>query len=409
MSEDRTGCVVVGGGPGGVMLAHLLARGGVAVTLLESRGDFDRRFRGDSIAPPVLDYLDLLGVAEPMLEAIPHARADAFVWRTPDRAYTLADYRTASERYPFYALIPQAQFLPFMVRETQRVADLDVRMGARLSGLVRDQRHRVVGIEYTCQGNRRRLLADLVIGADGRNSKTRELSRIKATELGASLDICWFAVPRQAEDPVMSGLELLTEPGQSLAVLAQADNWQIGFTIPAGTFPKVRQNGVSQLRNLLRRRLPWLGDRIDLLGGIDALSLLPVRITSTDRWSEPGLMLIGDAAHVMSPVGGNGINLAIIDAAEAGNLLLGSLTEPVDPEAVDSATAHVERRRRPPVDREQRFQVRVERAAAQRLLTADPRPALPIRLLSSLPGFARWSARRSAKAMTVPAPPSVHR
>ena len=50
--------IVVGGGPAGVLLSYLLARGGVPVTLLESRGDFDRRFRGDTLAPPVLDYLD---------------------------------------------------------------------------------------------------------------------------------------------------------------------------------------------------------------------------------------------------------------------------------------------------------------------------------------------------------------
>jgi 2-polyprenyl-6-methoxyphenol hydroxylase-like FAD-dependent oxidoreductase len=301
--------------------------------------------------------------------------------------------------------VPQAQFLPFMVERTHAYAGFDVRMGARVRELVRDDAGRVVGVEYTRDGERRVLRADLVVGADGRSSKVRQLSSIVATELGASLDICWIAFPRRAGDPPVSGLDLLTEPGWSLAVLGQGTHWQIGFTIPAGTFPQLRERGVEPLVGLLRKRLAWLGDRIDELTDPGQLTLLPVRITATDRWSEPGLLLIGDAAHVISPVGGNGINQAVVDAAEAANRLVGPLTtEPVDPAAVDAATAEVERVRRPAVDRDQRWQVQVERRTAQRLAAGEARPVAALRLLCRVPGFARWSARRSARALAVPPP-----
>ena len=204
--DERTGCVIVGGGPGGVVLAHLLVRAGVRVTLLESHGDFDRRFRGDSIAPAILDHLDRLGLAEPMLAELPHVRSDRFVWSTPTRRYVLADYRATSGRFPFYALVPQASFLPWLV-ERSRPYGLDVRMGARVTGLVRDDTGRVVGVEYGTGGERRRLLADLVVGSDGRNSKVRQLSGVEATELNSSIDICWIAVPRRDGDPALSGLE----------------------------------------------------------------------------------------------------------------------------------------------------------------------------------------------------------
>jgi 2-polyprenyl-6-methoxyphenol hydroxylase-like FAD-dependent oxidoreductase len=397
--------VVVGGGPGGVMLAYLLARGGVAVTLLESRGDFDRRFRGDSIAPPVLDHLDRLGLATPLLAEVPHVRADAFVWSTPDKRYVVADYRKASERFPFYALVPQARFLPWMV-ERARPYGLDVRMGARVTELLRDDAGRVVGVAYAQDGEQQVLRADLVVGSDGRNSKVRQLSAVQATELNSSIDIAWIEVPRRDDDPPLSGLELMAEPGNNIAVLGQGGGWQIGFTIVAGTFGELRAAGVEPLRALLRRRTPWLGDRIDLLADPNQLTLLPIRITRLDRWSEPGLLLIGDAAHVISPVGGNGINFAIVDAAEAANLLIGLLTdEPVDPVAVDAATAEVERVRRPKVDREQDFQVRVERTTAERLAArTNPRPALPLRIIAAVPGLARWSARRSARSLAIPEP-----
>jgi len=429
--DERTTCLIVGGGPGGVVLAYLLARAGVDVTLLESRGDFDRRFRGDSLAPPVLDHLDRLGIAEPLLADIPHVRADAFVWSTPEKRYVLADYRDASAKFPFYALVPQARFLPWVV-ERARPYGLEVRMGARVTDLLRDDTGRVVGVGYTQHGERRRLYADLVVGSDGRNSKVRQLSSLTATELSSSIDIAWIALPRRDDDPPLSGLELMSEPGHNLAFLAQGGGWQVGFTIPSGTFGAMRDAGAEPLRAVLRRRAPWLGDRVDLLTDVNQLTLLPIRITQLDRWSEPGLLLIGDAAHVISPVGGNGINFAIVDAAEAANRLVGPLTasagagvdaagvdatvgagvDPagvhaaaVDPAAVDAATAEVERVRRPRVDREQAFQVRVERATANRLAArGESRPALPLRLIAAVPGLARWSARRGARALAVPPP-----
>ena len=122
--------IVVGGGPAGVLATYLLARGGVDVTLLESRGDFDRRFRGDTLAPAVLDYLDSLGLADDLLAEIPHARAEAFRWHTPARTYTLADYRSASRRFGYYALIPQARFLPWLAARADQLG-ARVLMGAR--------------------------------------------------------------------------------------------------------------------------------------------------------------------------------------------------------------------------------------------------------------------------------------
>ena len=128
-----------------------------------------------------------------------------------------------------------------------------------------------------------------------------------------------------------------------------------------------------------------------------------MRITRTDRWSEPGLLLIGDAAHVISPVGGNGVNFAVLDAVEAANRLVGPLlADRVEPAAVDDAAAEVEAARRPQVDRDQERQKQTERDAARRLRSRDPRPPLVLRVFASVPGVARWVARRGVRALTVP-------
>jgi 2-polyprenyl-6-methoxyphenol hydroxylase-like FAD-dependent oxidoreductase len=69
----QTSCCIVGGGPGGAMLALLLARCGVPVTLLEMHKNFDREFRGDTIHPSVMEVLDQIGLAAPLHE-LRHAK-----------------------------------------------------------------------------------------------------------------------------------------------------------------------------------------------------------------------------------------------------------------------------------------------------------------------------------------------
>ena len=394
--------VVVGGGPAGVLLTYLLARAGLPVTLLESRRDFDRRFRGDTLAPSVLDYLDDLGLAAPLLAEIPHGRAHAFRWHTPSRTYTLADYRSASRRHGYYALIPQAKFLPWLAARAQE-RGAEVLMSARFRDLLRDDDGRVVGVEYTRDGAVHRLAADVVVAADGRSSKVRQVSRITPTELGAHLDMLWFAVPRRPDDPALSGLDAFSRPGMTIAVLGQGDSWQIGYDIPAGTLSEVRERGVAPVVDGVTAALPWLGDRLAALTDVNQLTLLPVRITTVDRWTEPGLLLVGDAAHVISPVGGNGINFALADAAEAANRLVGPLSaSPVDPERVDAALRGVEEVRRPAVEREQSSQVRIEEQSIRMLRDRDPRPPGFLRLVAWVPGLPRLIGRRSRVAIPQP-------
>lgn len=404
--------VVVGGGPGGVLLTYLLARGGVEVTLIEARHDFARRFRGDTLAPGVLEYLDDLGLARDLLAEVPHNRSDVFRWHTARRTYELVDYRGASSRFPFYALIPQARLLPWLATRAEAFG-ATVRTGARFSSLVRsgpDGTGRVVGVEHTVDATTHRLDAALVVGADGRSSKVRATAGITATELEASLDLLWFAVGRHDDDPVYSGLDLFARPGGTIALLDQgAGEWQVGWSIPAGSYGAVREAGVGPLVDAVESVLPWLAPRLRAaLVSVTDLTLLPVRITTVDAWSRPGLVLIGDAAHVVSPVGGNGINLALADAAELANQLVAPLLAGSGPDEVDAAAARLEAVRRRGVEAEQRRQVRTEQAAARRNARGVVGPPIVLRVLSAIPGFARLAGRRAS--VTVPRPvPAIAR
>ena len=95
--------MIAGGGPGGMLLAYLLARAGLPVTLVERHQDFDRDFRGDSLHPWTLELLDRLGLAERLLEP-PPVKARQFRLRTPKGLITTSDYGLLDTPYDYFSL-----------------------------------------------------------------------------------------------------------------------------------------------------------------------------------------------------------------------------------------------------------------------------------------------------------------
>lgn len=126
---------MVGGGPGGMLLAYLLARAGVAVTLMESHADFDRDFRGDSLHPYALELLDQLGLADALLE-LPHFAATRFRMHTPAGTIVTSDYAQLDSRFGYIALMPQARFLAFMAARAAELPTFTLLTGARVRDLV---------------------------------------------------------------------------------------------------------------------------------------------------------------------------------------------------------------------------------------------------------------------------------
>ncbi|SDM49957.1 FAD-dependent oxidoreductase [Allokutzneria albata] len=381
-------CCVVGGGPGGLVLAYLMARAGIEVTLLESQPDFDRDFRGDSLHPATLELMDQLGLADRLLE-LDHFRATTFSLHTPAQTLRTADYDRIGGKFPYVALMPQARFLDFLAREAAAYPGFTLRTGAKVTGLTEED-GRVVGVR--CGGESVR--ADLVIAADGRFSRMRRLADLPVTSLGGGGDILWFRLPRRADDPPEADVDIYFGAGHYVGLLGGPDTWQVGYTIPKGGFPDARRAGVEPIREFLRATVPWLADRADLLTSFEQITLLSVDIARAKRWHRPGLLMIGDAAHVISPVGGNGILMAIQDAVVAANVLIPRLRAGAVPE---EALAEVQRLREPAIEKVQAQQVRVEERTAKALATGLPyRPPLVFRLLCALAPFRRAAARSNA-------------
>jgi 2-polyprenyl-6-methoxyphenol hydroxylase-like FAD-dependent oxidoreductase len=314
----QTTCCVVGAGPAGAMLALLLARQNVPVVLLEAHGDFDRDFRGDSLHPAILEVLDEFGLADRLLAELPHRKIHQATLPTGIPAvidFARLRHRT---RFPFMTLMPQARFLEFLTAEAAHSPCFELVRRANVRELLVDG-DAVRGVRYRAPDGWHEIRALLTVGADGRFSQVRRQSGLQARTTASAIDVLWLRLPRLPTDP--EGILGRVGHGTILLLADRGQLWQLGMIIPKGSFPALRDAGLDSLQRTIAELVPWLADRVGHLRAWSQVSLLSVQADRLVRWWRPGLLLIGDAAHVMSPVAGNGINYAVADAVATANLL----------------------------------------------------------------------------------------
>lgn len=389
MSES-TGCCVVGAGPAGAMLALLLARKGVSVTLLEAHKDFDREFRGDTLHSSTLEILESIGLADRVLE-LPHTRMTRLTLMTPNGEFTPVDLSRLPTKFNFVTLMPQSRFLEFLTNEARQFPNFRLVMGANVDELLIEQdagANVVRGVRFQQNGQPCELRATVTIACDGRSSRIRKESGLsqQLKKTSPPMDVLWFRLSRRPGDP--ESLTGRIRDGHLLVVLPRVDHFQIGYVIVKGSFRDIREAGLDRFRESVAVLSPVFADRIGELQSWQAVTPLSVESSRLERWYRPGLLLIGDAAHVMSPIGGVGINCAIQDAVITANLLHRSL---LSGSVSEQQFAAVQRQREWPTRIVQWMQARIQDMVIRQAL--DDRVQFRLPWVLRLPGLRTLPAR----------------
>lgn len=380
---------IVGAGPAGVVLGLLFARQGIPVTVLESQPDFDRDFRGDTLHASSLEIFDQIGMAESILK-LSNGRLDKFKFDTADSKITIADFAMLETKFPFVALIPQEKFLDYLTEEAGKIPGFQLVLNAKVTGLITDN-DQIKGVFYQHEGQEKRLNAYLTIGADGRGSTVRQKAGIKLGKTSPPMDVIWFKLPH-VDDISGQVAKIHFGSGTMLVMIDRGDEWQMGFVVIKGSFRSLREKGIEAFHNELLKLVPELEKSLHVINDWSRCAILSVVTGRVEKWYQPGLLLIGDAAHVMSPVGGVGINYAIQDAIAAANLLTGPLKKS---NVTESDLAAVQQQREKATRFIQTVQAFIQKRIIANALKSDKpfKPPLPIRILSRFSFFRKTTAR----------------
>ncbi|ATQ67423.1 MULTISPECIES: FAD-dependent oxidoreductase [Methylosinus] len=381
-------CVVVGGGPAGLMTGFLLARAGVDTVVIEKHADFLRDFRGDTIHPSTLEVMHELGLLERFL-LLPHRKARQIAAWIGDRKIVMADFTHLPTQCGFIAFMPQWDFLDFIAGEATKLPNFRLLMSTAAEAPLETD-GRVAGVRARGPEGEIEIAARLVVAADGRTSVMRTAAGLEIEQYGAPMDVLWFRLRREPEDPQETFGRIA--PGRMMVMIERGAFWQCGYVIPKGGAAELRGRPIEAFRDEVAATVPFVAGRLDEISGWEKVNLLTVQVDRLKRWSRPGLLCIGDAAHAMSPVGGVGVNLAIQDAVATANLLAGPLRAGT---LRDADLAAVQKRREFPARVTQRIQRIIQDRVIRNVLAADApiEPPLPLRLFDRFPFLRRLPAR----------------
>jgi 2-polyprenyl-6-methoxyphenol hydroxylase-like FAD-dependent oxidoreductase len=354
--------IIVGAGPAGAALALLLAQRGIGVTLLERHTDFSREFRGEVLLPGGLDVLDQMGVWG-SFETVDQVTLEALELyvngsRRARIAFDPATFGKLSPRW-----VSQPALLEMLVARASAFPNFRIERGATVRALLqRNGRH--AGVRALTATGERELYGDLVIGADGRNSVVRRRAELPERLDPMPMDIVWCKVPLPEYARLDKPFRGYLGHGHLLLAAPVYDGMlQIGWVIRKGAFGDLRGRGMEAcIGEMAKHVSPDLAVHLRRhAGDVVQPFLLSVVSDRVLEWSRPGLLVIGDAAHTMSPVGAQGINIALRDAIVAANHLVPALRSGADLAAVDAAARGVQAEREPEVIEIQRIQARPPR------------------------------------------------
>lgn len=374
---------IVGGGPAGALLGLLLAKQGVEVLVVERHSTFKREFRGETIAAGSVAILEELGLLQTLKQS-GYIRVNCIEMFEREKLLFRADFEQFKHKQKFGIDMPQPIVLKTIIDEAFKYPNFQIMMGTTCTELL-EQNGQAVGVMCKQGDDLFEVHSQLIVGADGRYGKMRDMAGLEATIKKLQRDLVWFKLPRP-ENWSHSNIIKVNRNNHLVILPTFPDMLRVGTYIPKGGYLKIRQQGVEEFREMVSEIEPAFKDMLEKhVTSWSDLVMLDIFTANAHQWSRDGLILIGDAAHTLSPVLGQGVNIAMQDAVELAPHVVKYLHENVGKTMPRDALLTFERDRKKTVEFVQSFQERQEETLAAKTSFGTFLRRMKMRTLHRLP------------------------
>lgn len=309
---------IVGAGPGGALLAYLLAKKNVSVMLLEQHAAVGKAFRGEHLNGEGEAILKAHGLFE-KIEKLGLLRMEKLEYWHAGKPFKTIHPDPQVGHLGIH--VPQIHLLSVLLEAAEEYPSFIAMMNTRVVELLKDESGNYNGVRANKNGEELVIDCQLVVGADGRYSTVRKKAEIDTTIRKHGFDLLWARIP--APDNWEPSIRMALIGDKQLSLFTQAKGFiQIGWNIEEGSFPQLRKQPFTPFIDQLIHAFPQLEDTVrQSIQSWKDFVLLDVFSSTSESWGENGIVLIGDAVHTMTPTGAFGLNSSLKDADFLASLI----------------------------------------------------------------------------------------
>ncbi|MFE3972497.1 MULTISPECIES: FAD-dependent monooxygenase [unclassified Peribacillus] len=313
---------IVGSGPGGALLAYLLAKQDISVVLLERHSEVAREFRGEFLNEEGEGILKKHGLFE-SVESLGLLRMEQIEYWHDGQIFKRIFPKLPVDHVGIH--VPQNHLLTAILNEAEKLDSFQLMMNTRVTDLIQNEMGRFSGVKARKDGNDLEVHSSLIIGADGRFSMVRKKAGIPVVIKNHGYDLLWAKIP--APEGWKPSVKMALVNDSQVALFTQAGGFiQIGWNIEHGSFLHLRKQPFEPFIEDLLIAFPELKKVVcENIRSWNDFILLDVYSSYCETWTKDGVALLGDAAHTMTPTGAFGLNCAMKDADILADLIKGCI------------------------------------------------------------------------------------
>ncbi|XXM70675.1 FAD-dependent oxidoreductase [Lysinibacillus sphaericus] len=314
----RTSVFISGGGIGGLTLGLKAARCGIDVTVAERLPGPSPIYKGELLQPKSLEILDSLGVIESIFNH-GHKISDLEMTELKNLKavpeHSLMSYSILPSRYPFSLMIHHETLKEILLDKAKEYPSFHYYPHT----VCKEIKDRTVTLEDRKEKQSFEMECDFIVGAEGRSSVTRDYMGISVKEKNYNHHFLTVTFPRP--ESMLKG-KIISTYQSFLGLFPLPDNKvRSVYLIPAGEYKSLRKKPISEFHKLYKKMCPELEGYVDQIKEWKQIQLMVPLKYHSDTYVKDHLAIIGDAAHTVHPMAGEGMNMAIQDGDVLGELL----------------------------------------------------------------------------------------